>query len=291
MPPVRLKVLKTYKLYIGGKFPRTESGRTMTALDARTGAHLAHYCHASRKDFRDAVVAARSAQTGWCAAGAYLRGQILYRAAEMLESRTESLVAALQATGVNVNAGRSEVASAVDRLVHFAGWTDKYEQVFSSVNPVSGPFLNFTRCEPTGVVVILAPDQPALLSLVSLISQVILSGNTAIVVASETAPLLALDIAEVWATSDLPAGVVNILTGLRSELAPWIAGHMDVNAIVDGSGDRAVLKVLAEGAAANLKRVFDHGLAAADWYAKEAVAPSRILDTTESKTTWHPLGI
>lgn len=291
MPPGRLKVLKTYKLYIGGKFPRTESGRTMTASDARTGTHLAHYCHASRKDFRDAVVAARSAQPGWRAAGAYLRGQILYRAGEMQESRSESLVSALQATGVSASQARIEAAAAVDRLVHFAGWTDKYEQVFSSVNPVSGPFLNFTRCEPTGVVVILAPDQPALLSLVSLIAQVILTGNSAVVIASETAPLLALDIAEVWATSDLPAGVVNILTGLRSELAPWIAGHMDVNAIVDGSGDRALAKILGEGAAANLKRVFDHGLAAADWFGEDAIAPSRILDTTESKSTWHPLGV
>jgi acyl-CoA reductase-like NAD-dependent aldehyde dehydrogenase len=263
----------------------------MTASDARSGAHLAHYCHASRKDFRDATVAARAAQPGWRASGTYLRGQILYRAAEMLESRSESLVAALRAGGASVIEARTEVAAAADRLVHFAGWTDKYEQIFSSVNPVSGPFLNFTRCEPTGVVAIIAPDQSALLSLVSLIAQVILSGNTAIVLASETTPLPALDLAEVWATSDLPGGAVNILTGLRAELAPWIAGHMDVNAIVDGSSDRAIAKVLAEGAAENLKRVFDHGLATSDWFGEAATDPSRILDTTESKTTWHTLGI
>jgi acyl-CoA reductase-like NAD-dependent aldehyde dehydrogenase len=293
MPPARLKVLKTYKLYIGGKFPRTESGRTMTALHPTTGEHLAHYCHASRKDLRDAIVAARSAQPGWSATTAYLRGQILYRAAEIIEGRSDSFATEISdLTGQSLKEARSEVAAAVDRLVHFAGWTDKYSQVFSSVNPVASPHFNFTFPEPSGVVGIFAPDAPAFLALVSLIAQVILSGNTAVVLASETAPLPAVSLGEALATSDLPGGVVNLLTGKRAELAPWLASHMDVNAIIDASGDPATFITLQSGAGDNLKRVHSHALAAPeDWFTDAARDPYRILDTVEFKTAWHPMGV
>jgi acyl-CoA reductase-like NAD-dependent aldehyde dehydrogenase len=293
MTRARLKVLKTYKLYIGGKFPRTESGRTMTALHATTGEHLAHYCHASRKDLRDAIVAARSAQPGWSGTTAYLKGQILYRAAEIIEGRGESFAAELaELTGQSAKSAKGEVEAAVDRLVYFAGWTDKYSQVFSSVNPVASPHFNFTFPEPTGVVGIVAPDAPAFLALVSLIGQVILSGNTAVVLASETAPLPAISLGEALATSDLPGGVVNLLTGRRAELAPWLASHMDVNAIIDASGDAGILATLQAGAGDNLKRVHSHALASpGDWFTDAARDPYRILDTVEFKTAWHPMGV
>ncbi|NRB74820.1 MAG: aldehyde dehydrogenase family protein [Verrucomicrobiales bacterium] len=293
MPRQRLNVLKTYKLYIGGKFPRTESGRYMTATNATDGSHLAHYCHASRKDLRDAVVAARSAFPGWSKSTAYLKGQILYRAAEMIESRSDSFVEELVAvTGATKAAANREVEATIDRLVHFAGWSDKYSQVFSAVNPVASSHFNFSSPEPTGVVGIVSPDSPGLLGMVSLIAPAILSGNTAVVIASETAPLPAITLAEALATSDLPGGVVNLLTGIRSELAPWLAGHMDVNAIVDGSGDDSVLETLQSGAADNLKRVHDHSLPSAEaWFEETAQDPYRILDTTETKTAWHPIGV
>jgi len=293
MPQARLKVLKTYKLFIGGKFPRTESGRTMIARHATTGAHLAHFCHASRKDLRDAVVAARNAQPGWSGATAYLRGQILYRVAEIVEGRAESFSREIaEITGVRIAEARSEVAASVDCFVHHAGWTDKLSQVFGSVNPVASPHFNFTLPEPTGVVGIFAPDQPSLLALSTLLSRVILSGNTAVVLASETAPLPAISFAEALATSDLPGGVVNVLTGKRAELAPWLADHMDVNAVIDGSGDKAVFAVLQSGAAANLKRVHDHYLAKhEDWFGEAGRDPYRILDTVEFKTVWHPMGV
>jgi len=292
MPP-RRKVLKTYKLFIGGKFPRTESGRTMTASDPASGEHLAHYCHASRKDLRDAVEAARGAHPGWANATAYLRGQILYRAAEMLESRSASFVEELTAgTGVAPERARQEVDAAVDRLVHFAGWTDKVGQVFGSINPVASSHFNFTTPEPTGVVGVFAPDEPALLGIVSLIGEAILTGNAVVVNASETAPLPAIGFAEVLATSDLPGGVVNILTGNRKELAPWLAEHRDVDAILDGSGDPSVHATLRAGAGVNVKRVADHSLASAqDWFGEGATDPYRILDGVEFKTAWHPIGV
>lgn len=292
MPQARIKVLKTYKLYIGGKFPRTESGRTMTALHATNGSHLAHYNHASRKDLRDAVVAARAALPGWQAATSSLRGQILYRAAEIIEGRAAGFSGEIAAlTGVSPAVAAAEVEEAIDRLVYFAGWTDKYGQIFSSVNPVASPHFSFTFPEPTGVVGILAPDTPSFLALVSLIAQVILTGNTSVVLASETAPLPAISMAEALATSDLPGGVVNLLTGKRAELAPWFAGHMDVNAIIDGSGDQTTHAVLQAGAGDNLKRVHCHALATpADWYGDAAKDPYRILHTVEYKSAWHPLG-
>lgn len=293
MPRQRLSVLKTYKLYLGGKFPRTESGRYMTATDAKTGEHLAHYCHASRKDLRDAVVAARSAFPGWRKTSPYLKGQILYRAAEMLESRMSTFVQEITSlTGVSLKEASAEVEASIDRLLYFAGWTDKYSQVFSSVNPVASSHFNFTTPEPSGVVVALAPDKPGLLGLVTLIAQTILSGNTVIALASEKVPLPAISLAEVFATSDVPGGVINILTGPHEELVPWISSHMDVNAVVDGSGNTKTLEKLREGAGDNLKRVHSHSLKnAADWFSEAACDPYRILDSVEFKTAWHPIGV
>jgi len=293
MPPARLKVLKTYKLFIGGKFPRTESGRTMTTRHATTGGHLAHYCHASRKDLRDAIVAARAALPGWSGTTAYLRGQILYRAAEMIEGRAESFANEITAvTGARPTEARREVGAAVDILVHHAGWTDKIGQVFGSVNPVASPHFNFTFPEPCGVVGVFAPDQPSLLGLTTLLARVILSGNTCVALASETNPLPALSLAEALATSDLPGGVINLLTGQRAELAPWLASHLDVNAVLDASGDPEILKTLQGGAEANLKRVHDHSLPSSEaWFGDAARDPYRVLDTVEFKTAWHPMGM
>ena len=288
---VRLDVKKTYKLYIGGKFPRSESGRYLSAASA-SGKQLDNYCHASRKDFRDAVVAARAAEGGWSKATAYNRGQILYRAAEMFQNRASELVAELaRSTGASSAAAKREVTLAIDRLVHFAGWTDKYQQVFGSVNPVASPHFNFTTPEPMGVSVIVAPDEPALVALVSLIAPVILSGSTAIVVASEKFPLPAVTFSEILATSDLPGGVVNLLTGKRAELAPHIASHMDVNAIVDGSCDDVLGAQLQAGSAINLKRYAKHALTAKEWFSAKGEDAYRILDTVEFKTAWHPIGL
>ena len=286
-----LEVRKTYKLYIGGKFPRSESGRYLPAKSAG-GAQLDNFAHASRKDFRDAVTAARAAEAGWSKASAYNRGQILYRAAEMLQNRASELVNEVaRSTGASAAVAKREVTAAIDRLVHYAGWTDKYPQVFGSVNPVASSHFNFTTPEPTGVVVALAPDEPSLLGLVSVVAPVILSGNTVIVVASEKFPLPALTFAEILATSDLPGGVVNILTGKRAELAPHIAGHMDVNSIVDGAGDAALGAQLQGGVAINLKRYARRALAPKDWFTAKAEDPYWILDTVEFKTAWHPIGL
>ena len=285
---MRLPVLKTYKLHVGGKFPRGESGR-VAAAKSPAGEHLANYCVASRKDFRDAVVAARKAQPGWAKASAYLRGQILYRAAEMLQQRAAELVHELTRSGAR-NA-RAEVNASIDRLVHHAGWTDKFPQLFSTVNPVASSHFNFTFPEPTGVVVAVAPDSPALLALVSLIAPAILSGNTCIILASESAPLPALTFGEIVATSELPGGVVNILSGKRAELAPHFASHMDVNAIVDGSGDDAIAATLRGGSAQNLKRYAKHTLTEKEWATAKAEDPYWILDTVEMKTAWHPIGV
>ena len=291
MSTTRLEVKKTYKLFIGGKFPRSESGRYLPA-QSPAGAHLDNYAHASRKDFRDAVVAARSAAGGWAKATAYLRGQILYRAAEMLQNRSGDLVAEIaRSTGVIPAKARREVNLAIDRLVHYAGWTDKYAQIFSSVNPVATPHFNFTLPEPVGVVAVLAPDEPSLLALVSLVAPVILSGNTAVVIASEKFPLPAATFAEILATSDLPGGVVNLLTGQRAELAPHLASHMDVNAIVDGTGHAELQTTLQGGSAVNLKRYTRRDLKATEWFAAQAEDPYWILDTVEYKTAWHPIGI
>jgi acyl-CoA reductase-like NAD-dependent aldehyde dehydrogenase len=287
----RLQVQKTYKLYIGGKFVRGENGRVLSARGAN-GEVLANFCRASKKDFRDAVVAARTAFPSWSKQTPYLRGQILYRAAEMLEMRRTELQNELaRANGARTSAPSSQVTEAIDRLVHYAGWTDKFTQVFGSVNPVASSHFNFTMPEPTGVVVVLCPDEPALLGLVSLVAPVILSGNCAVVLPSTTNSLAALTFSEIVATSDLPPGVVNVLAGDRAELAPHFASHMDVNAIVDGSGDDEIGRQLQKGGELNVKRYVRRELTPGQWRSREAENPYWILDTVEMKTAWHPIGV
>jgi acyl-CoA reductase-like NAD-dependent aldehyde dehydrogenase len=285
----RLPVLKTYKVFIGGKFPRSESGRYYLLRDAKGNA-IANVCRCSRKDYRDAVVAARGAQSSWASRTAYNRGQILYRIAEMLEGRAAQFVAELQTGGASSAAlARKEVQTTIDRTLHYAGWADKYQQVFSSVNPVSSSHFNFSLLEPTGVVSVLAPESPALLGLMSLILPAVVGGNTVIALASTSSPLVAVTLAEVLATSDLPGGVVNILTGERSELLEPFANHMDVNAVVYAGTDAAEKKKLRELCALNVKRpIIDD---TADWFADDAQSPYRIKDTQEVKTTWHPVGV
>ena len=283
----RLPVAKTYKIYIDGKFPRTESGRYI-ALEDKQGQVIANICRGSRKDFRNAVVAARKAQPGWAAASAYLRGQILYRIAEMLEGRRDQFIAELRQQGVAQRAAAREVDLAIDRLIYFAGWADKYQQVFSAVNPVASSHFNFSVLEPTGVVSILAPDDTSLLGLVSNVAPAIAGGNTCVVLASESKPLCAVSFAEVLHASDVPGGVVNILTGLRSELTGQFASHMDVNAIVWCDGSRKTAAKVQELAAENMKRVVTR--TKVDWSGGDAQHPYLIRDTQEVKTTWHPIG-
>jgi acyl-CoA reductase-like NAD-dependent aldehyde dehydrogenase len=291
MSALRLDVRKTYKLYIGGHFVRSESGRSLPA-QSPSGEFLDNFCHASRKDLRDAVVAARAAADGWAKKSAYLRGQILYRAAEMLEDRaavmTEEIV---RSTGAASAQARAEVDLAIDRLVYFAGWTDKFAQVFGAVNPVASSHFNFTIPEPTGVVAALAPDEPSLLPLISLAAPAVLMGNGIVLVASEKFPLPALTFAEILATSDLPGGVINILAGKRNELISHLAGHMDINAIVNASGAEETHRALQAGTAANLKRYAARQLTAEDWFTEAAENPYWIADTVEFKTAWHPIGL
>jgi acyl-CoA reductase-like NAD-dependent aldehyde dehydrogenase len=262
----RLPVKKTYKLYVRGAFPRSESGRTYLA----EGQNVAL---ASRKDLRDAVRAARTAQAGWAGATAYNRGQVLYRIAETMESRRADLA--------TYCSGAQEVDTSIDRMVWYAGWADKLAQVLGGTNPVAGPYFNFTIPEPTGVVGILAPGEPALEGLVSRLAPAIVGGNAAVIVASEQHPLAAIELAEALATSDVPGGVVNILTGHRAELAPWLAAHMDVNAI-DVTGADGLAPELERAAADNVKRVV-RGAATAQ-------SPWEIAAFLELKTVWHPIG-
>jgi acyl-CoA reductase-like NAD-dependent aldehyde dehydrogenase len=278
----RIDVLKTYKLYIGGAFPRSESGRVYAVNDSK-GNHLANPCLASRKDLRDAVVAARGAFSGWSSATAYNRGQILYRMAEILEGRTAQLVAEISALeGVTTRAATLQVQESIDLLVWYAGWSDKISALAGSTNPVSGPYYNFSIPEPIGVVAIFAAAKPALLNFVGAIASVITSGNTVVVVAAEKFPLPAITFAECMATSDLPGGVVNVLTGSSVELAPWAASHMDIDAI-DASGvTPKVRKEMQISGAHNLKRIKVHA---------NVKSPRRILDFMETKTVWHPIGI
>ncbi len=283
----RLEVRKTYKLYVGGKFPRSESGRSY-AVTAADGSFLANASLASRKDARDAVVAARKAFPGWWGATAYNRGQVLYRVAEVLEGRRAQFADEV-ARGEGIDAARADavVAAAVDRWVWYAGWTDKVAQVAGSANPVAGPYFDFSLPEPMGVVAVLAPQESSLLGLVSVVAPVVATGNTCVVVASERAPLPAITLAEVLATSDVPGGVVNVLTGRTGELAPPLAAHMDVNAIdLIGAppGDTAELE---RAAAENLKRVLRP--APVDWAA--APTTGRLLAFVETKTVWHPVGV
>lgn len=283
----RLPVAKTYKIYIGGKFPRTESGRYCT-LEDKKGQVIANVCRGSRKDFRNAVVAARNAQSGWAQTSAYLRGQILYRIAEMLEGRREQFVAELVLQGATRRAAAQEVDRSIDRLIYFAGWADKYQQVFSAVNPVSSSHFNFSVLEPTGVVSIIAPDDTSLLGLVSNVAPTIAGGNTCVVLASESRPLCAVSFAEVLHASDVPGGVVNILTGQRAELTGQFASHMDVNAIVWCDGGKKAAREIQELAAENVKRVIKR--VRVDWSQDAAQHPYLIRETQEVKTTWHPIG-
>ncbi len=283
----RAPIEKTYKIYIGGKFPRTESGRFYPLNDADDNI-IANICRSSRKDFREAAVAARAAVAGWSGASAYLRGQILYRIAEMLEGRREQFVHELVHQGMRKRRAQSEVTASIDRLVYYAGWADKYQQVFSSVNPVASSHFNFSVLEPMGVIAILAPEDSGLLGLVSNIAPAIAGGNSCIVLASNSLPLCAVSFAEVVHSSDVPAGVINIMTGFREELTEHFASHMDVNAIVYCDGDTIVVRQIQELAANNIKRV----IARTDirWDKEPAQSPYFIRDTQETKTTWHPIG-
>ena len=279
---------KTYKLFIGGKFARGENGRVIAARDGH-GNVLANYCRASRKDFRDAVRAARGAVPGWTKYSPYLRGQILYRAAELLEGRRLELESELARVDRSGARARREVTAAIDRLVYYAGWTDKFSQILGSVNPVATSHFNFTIPEPTGVVVVLAPNAPALLGLVSVIAPIIATGNSVVALASTANALAPLTFSEIIATSDLPPGVFNLLAGDRNELAPHFASHMDVNAIVDASGDDKIGEELQAGSAINVKRYVRRDVA--NYFVRDGENPYWILDTVEMKTAWHPIGL
>jgi acyl-CoA reductase-like NAD-dependent aldehyde dehydrogenase len=283
----RLEVRKTHKLYIGGAFPRSESGRSYVVNDAK-GKFLANMSKASRKDARDAVLAARKAFPGWSGRTPYNRGQILYRIAEVMEGRRDQFADELrQAEGVTAAKARTYVDAAIDRWVWYAGWADKLAQVVGSSNPVAGPYFDFSLPEATGVVAVVAPPGP-LLGLVSVIAPVIVSGNTAVVIASEDYPVPAITLAEVMATSDLPGGVVNLLTGSASEIAPWLASHMDVNGIdLTGVASPDEARDLEAAAAENLKRV--RRPSAGDWL--DDPGTGRMTQFLETKTVWHPIGI
>ncbi|MFF8607411.1 aldehyde dehydrogenase family protein [Streptomyces sp. NPDC015346] len=282
----RLSVFKTYKLYVGGKFPRSESGRVYEVQDHK-GKWLANAPLSSRKDARDAVVAARKAFGGWSGATAYNRGQILYRVAEMLEGRKSQFVREVaHAEGLSKSEAAEVVEAAVDRWVWYAGWTDKIGQIVGGANPVAGPFFNLSTPEPTGVVTVVAPQESSFLGLVSVIAPVIATGNTAVVIASEKAPLPALSLGEVLATSDLPGGVVNILSGKASEMGPHLAAHQDVNAIDLTGADADLARELEIAAADNLKRVLRPR--AVDF--TKSPGTDRLTAFLETKTVWHPTG-
>ncbi|MFD3478898.1 MULTISPECIES: aldehyde dehydrogenase family protein [unclassified Streptomyces] len=284
----RLTVLKTYKLYVGGKFPRSESGRVYEVSDSKDK-WLANAPLSSRKDARDAVVAARKAFGGWAGATAYNRGQVLYRVAEMLEGRRDQFVQEVaDAEGLSKSKAAAVVDAAVDRWVWYAGWTDKIGQVVGGANPVAGPFFNLSTPEPTGVVAVLAPQKSSFLGLVSVIAPVIATGNTAVVIASETSPLPALSLGEVLATSDVPGGVVNVLSGRTSEIAPTLAAHQDVNAIDLTGADADLARDLEIAAADNLKRVRRPQAVDTDWTTDPGT--DRLTSFLETKTVWHPTG-
>jgi acyl-CoA reductase-like NAD-dependent aldehyde dehydrogenase len=282
----RLEVLKTYKIYIGGQFPRTESGRFYTPKN-KAGQALANVCLSSRKDFREAVVSARNAFGGWSTKAAFNRGQILYRIAEMLEGRKAQFIDELIKQDSTAKQAEEEVNTCIDRLIYYAGWCDKFQQVFGAVNPVASSHFNFSVPEPTGVVAIIASQQTSLLGLVSVIAPVIAGGNTCIVLASETKPLCAVTFAEVLNSSDVSGGVVNILTGKPSELVKFFADHMDVNAIIYCETDVETKKLIQEKASLNVKRVVLYDKI--KWNTDEAETPYFIMDTQEIKTTWHPI--
>ncbi len=287
----RLNVRKTYKLYIGGEFPRTESGRFYPVND-KGGDLLANACRGSRKDLRNAIQAARKAFAGWSGKTAYNRGQVLYRIAEVCESRAAELADELRKQGVPAVEARKEIDAVIDRWVYYAGWSDKFAQVVGSVNPVAGPYYNFTVPEPTGVVGVVAPEDPSLLGFVSRIAPAMVGGNTVVAIPSESRPLAAITLGEVFQTSDVPGGVVNIVSGLKSELVPWLASHMDVNAI-DATGVAAEgLPALQKAAAENVKRIVRFDGDAIGWTdTRLSQSPYAIYDFQEMKTVWHPMGM
>jgi acyl-CoA reductase-like NAD-dependent aldehyde dehydrogenase len=283
----RISVAKTYKLYIGGAFPRSESGRSYPVNDSR-GGFLANAAQGSRKDARDAVAAARKAFAGWSAATAYNRGQVLYRVAELLEGRREQFVAEVSASE-GTKRGEAIVDAAIDRWVWYAGWTDKIATVFGASNPVAGPYFSFSVPEPTGVVAVLAPQASSLLGLVSVVAPVIAAGNTCVVVASQDRPLPAITLSEVLATSDVPGGVVNVLTGRTAEITPWLAAHADVNALDLAGAPDAIKADLERAAAGTVKRLVRSGRGEPDWAREPDV--SRMRAVLETKTVWHPMGV
>ena len=277
----RIDVKKTYKLFINGAFPRTESGRTYEIKNAK-GVFIANPCLASRKDLKDAVVAARAAQPGWNKASAYNKGQILYRIAEMLEGRRGQFVDEIVlVTGATKSKAEKEVTDSVDRLVWYAGWSDKLSSLSGALNPVAGPYYNFTVPESMGVIAAIAPEVPSLLGLIDAIAPIIVGGNTVVVLASTKAPLSAMSFGEVIATSDVPAGVINILTGKKDEIAPWMASHMDIDGFdISGLAAKSHGAIRIAGAE-NLKRI----------YSFKSADPGRILAFLENKTVWHPIGL
>jgi len=285
-PKKRLEVLKTYKIYIGGQFPRTESGRYYIATNNK-GEQLANVCLSSRKDFRDAVVSARNAFKGWSARAAFNRGQILYRIAEMFEGRKAQFIEELVKQDASKAQAQKEVTLSIDRLIYYAGWCDKYQQIFGTVNPVASSHFNFSVPESTGVVAAIASQESSLIGLVSAIAPIIAGGNTCVILASETKPLCAVSFAEVVNSSDVPGGVVNILTGKPSELFSQFASHMDVNAIVYCGNDELIQKEIQQKAAGNVKRVLIYQ--DVNWLSEKGQTPYYILDLQEIKTTWHPI--
>lgn len=281
----RLEILKTYKIYIGGQFPRTESGRYYE-LKNKKKESIANVCLSSRKDLRNAVTAARAAFSGWSSKTAFNRSQILYRIAEMLEGRKAQFVEEMILMGLTKKAAEEEVKQSIDRLVYYAGWCDKFKQLFGTVNPVASSHFNFSVPESMGVVAIIAPEESALLGLVSVIAPVIAGGNTCVVLASEKLPLCAITFSEVLQTSDLSSGVVNILTGTSAELIGHFSSHMDVNAVIYCRNNKEEIKVTGENASLNVKRTFYWNK---DWKNNENQNPYLIMDLQEIKTTWHPI--
>ncbi|TVR28273.1 MAG: aldehyde dehydrogenase family protein [Balneolaceae bacterium] len=284
----RIDVLKTYKTYVGGKFPRSESDRTYKVNNSNDKV-VANACRCTRKDVRDAVLAARTASKDWSGRSAYNRGQVLYRIAEMLEGRKDQFIRELELLGMKSKEAVYEVELSVDRLIYYAGWTDKYPQVFGTVNPVASSHFNFSAPEPTGVVGIIASDEDPLLSIISLIAPVIAGGNTCVILASESNPLPAVSFGEVLHASDVPAGVVNILTGYREEMVDHLSSHMDVNAVLNTIFDKETRKLIDENASISVKRVVHYD--SKNWADDTHENPYLILDFQETKTTWHPVGV
>ena len=282
-----LDIKKTYKLYIDGKFSRTESGRYMQWVDSKNNQTI-NFCHASRKDFRNAVQASRNAFNNWNNFSGYNRGQILYRIAEMLDSRKEQFISELILQGKSKKKSIQEVKQSIDRLVYYAGWSDKFQQIFSRVNPVSTPYYNFSSPEPTGVVSVIAPKNSYLLGFISVIVPAVVGGNTVVVLASEDNPLCAISFSEVLHSSDVPNGVINILSGYCNELAGHFSSHMDVNAVINCSSDLKDSKLIRRNSSLNVKRVFDYE--SIDWTHVDSQDPYLIMDCQEVKTTWHPIG-